>query len=451
MNQSGIGFILVLFLYIVSAVTAETAEACKKHGDPCGTGKICHWQWGGAITCVQKDCPPGAGRNAKDQCSCWEQEWTGKDGKSLPQKETCHDEKGLATQCVPYTSVFFRSFCPESCPNGFIDKDGKCEIDKCSNDKKCKPYEKCDSSSHNCVAINCECGFIDATSASHSCKPYECCSDYMCKAENTICDISDPEKYPKPEHKCVPGENVCKLFYPDTETFKDIKERGEENNKLTLIIVPDHYDQKFLGEDLQFAGHGAASYHTLFNKEPYKTYKNKIKAYIVTKLGNVGCEYKAVTSTVSLTSCNREKVFAASARCPRSKSSNFVYVLTKLDPSRGAAHGDYAVASYDVQAGGHTYGLIHEASHLLGLYDEYLSYGGTAPAGVISGPNCDNDPSCNKWRDFSGIECAIGCTYNNWYRPIRKDTIMGGPLTEIGTEFDIVSKTHLQKELEKYS
>ena len=326
-----------------------------------------------------------------------------------------------------------------SCPSGSVVKNHKCQ-EGCTKDEQCKDNEVCKG--NKCIPTTCTCGVPE----NHACKPYECCDDSDCVKQNKVCDNA--------AHSCVTKDNVCYLYEPSTGNIKELPQNYKERKGLNLIIVPDRYTLNNPQGQEEFFQHVRLSYKTFFDIEPYKTYAGKVNAYIVKKAAPVGCFYRPPTPpTPDYDECDAAEVFALAENCPISNwQFGFAYVLTKLSPSRGAAHGRYAVGGFYTRGNGRTYTLIHEASHLLGLVDEYISYNAPAPSGETPAnlPNCDLSP-CTKWKDFPDIDCAPGCTYTNWYRPKQKDTIMGGPLTEIGTEFDSVSTAHLKKTLEELS
>ncbi len=330
--------------------------------------------------------------------------------------------------------------CPPGVPT--IIKNHECK-EGCTDKKQCKDNEMC--MDEKCVPIACPCGRAE----DHICKPYECCDDSYCTEKKKVCDTA--------AHSCVTKEAVCYQYDPSTGNIKqstvdDVERKSVKG--LNLIIIPDRYDLNNPQQKEEFFNHVRVSYRTFFEVEPYRTFASKVNAYVVKKTENLGCHYNPSNPpTPDYDECDPAAVYALAENCPIANwHHGFVYVLTKLSPSRGAAHGKYAVANFDVQPNGRTYGLIHEASHLLGLADEYLSYNIDAPpeATPAEKPNCDMSP-CAKWKDFQGVDCARGCTYKNWYRPKEKDTIMGGPLRELGTEFDSVSQAHLRKMLVEYA
>ena len=221
--------------------------------------------------------------------------------------------------------------------------------------------------------------------------------------------------------------NVCERFVLN----------GNTNEKLDLLILGDKYSNK-----IELINEFNKSYNNIISFEPFKKDKKKFNIFYIdsTEL-NLDCHYGCYRNLSYSMCCDSEKVGIISTQCP----NDVVGVIVNSTAYGGTYNFNPSYfVSYKYGYNDNT--VVHEFGHAMGLMDEY-DYKLSAGSSILPwGPNCETKSTCTSWAGTGGTGCFSSCTYSNWFRPIKANTLMYDNRGDYGH----VNQKHLNNVLANY-
>lgn len=267
------------------------------------------------------------------------------------------------------------------------------------------------------------------------------------QASTTISDLKPGTKYTfrvvggthQPSKRNVNSAADVSQFMPGCNI---LKWSGSSLEKLDIVFLGDRYDKNSLSK---FKDDSNLFIQDLLYHEPFKSNKNKINFYYVTK--NVESEEDLACQPEGRAyKCDYNKVREYAFLCPADE----IMIVINTNEAKGASQWSYGTSALGASAAGV---FVHEFGHLFGgLLDEYVNYQFSAPQ-IPWGPNCTPDTTCFQWKNLTD-KCSRPCTFDGWSAPIKElpggtfDTLMrdlGGGLT-----FDKISIDYMQKIFDKF-
>jgi len=215
-------------------------------------------------------------------------------------------------------------------------------------------------------------------------------------------------------------------------------------------------DIVFLGDDFtdmdefREATQEAADYILSF--EPFKSKAEKINIFRVMPNRDLGCYRLPGVERDRVIICSYGKAEEEASRCFNFDRGIILQRTDKYGGSGQGIWGRFCVSykGYDPDYSAERWKgvIVHEFGHTLGLMDEYIvkeylsfpieysdptdwckkwafCYVPPFIETLPTGWNCTMDSTCRAWREnLDGIDCVAGCTYPDWYRPVRRNSMM---------------------------
>jgi hypothetical protein len=216
-----------------------------------------------------------------------------------------------------------------------------------------------------------------------------------------------------------------------------VKKSGDPSDKLDIVFVPEKYSKEKLEE---FESEVKTTAEVLLSKEPFASRSSRINIYLVRVAdADLDCNNEGI--------CNTNKVIPIASVCPFDvfKNGGTSIIVFMTTPSKAATGGMIATSV------GRLPGVtLHEFGHSFGgLCDEYYYPDKETNSRFEGCPNCDVDPSCQKWKDVPDTGCFKGaCLFSNIYRPTEISLMAIDNMGE--TSYGPVNERVLEKKLDNY-
>jgi hypothetical protein len=205
------------------------------------------------------------------------------------------------------------------------------------------------------------------------------------------------------------NQKVQSVYNPSPDTG-NASTSSVANGYLDILYIASGYSSSNINT---FTNDVNENKNYILSLSPYSNYKDRIRAWQLNNLQDLGCSY-GYGGLDRCLYCDTAKVLAAAQN---SGISYDTIIVINNSTKYGGCAGNFAVTSKGMSE----YGIpgykigIHEFSHTFGQLNDEYSYGTTGAVGPQAA-NCDDSSSCSKWSSYFN-SCKSRCTYENAYRP----------------------------------